>query len=87
MNGLLGYTIHGISCAYIAVFIVIFCFPYALPVQASNMNYSCLIIGGLTVLVSVNWVFKGRKGYKGPQALKYKGRKVGSVPVEKINEA
>lgn len=87
MSGLLGYVVHGISCSYIAVFIVIFCFPYALPVQASNMNYSCLIIGGLTVLVSVVWLFKGNKGYHGPQALNYKGRKVGSVLMENATEA
>ena len=86
MNGLLGYAIHGISCSYIAAFIVIFCFPYALPVQASNMNYSSLILGGLTILISVIWVYKGRKGYSGPRVLHYKGRKLGSVFMEKADE-
>ena len=86
MNGVLGYTIHGLSCLYIAVFIVIFCFPYTLPVQASNMNYSCLMLGGLTILVSVIWIFKGRKGYKGPQALNYRGRKIDSIPLENKHE-
>ena len=81
MKGILGYTVHGMSCLYIVVFIVIFCFPYTLPVQASNMNYSSLILGGLTILVSIIWIFKGRKGYKGPQALYYRGRKIDSVPV------
>ena len=87
MNGLLGSVVHGISCLYIAAFIVIFSFPYALPVQAGNMNYSCLILGGLTIFVSVIWMFKGRKGYAGPQALNYKGRKVERVHVERVNEA
>ena len=87
MNGFLGYAVHGISCLYIAAFIVIFSFPYVLPVQAGNMNYSCLILGGLTVFISVNWVFKGRKGYTGPQALDYKGRKVERVSSERANEA
>ena len=86
MSGLLGYAIHGISCSYIAVFIVIYCFPYALPVRASNMNYSCLILGGLTVLISIIWIFKGRGGYNGPQALNYRGRKVESVLEEKVDE-
>ena len=85
MDGLLGYAIHGISCLYIAVFIVIFCFPYKLPVQASNMNYSSLIFGGVTLFVSVVWMFKGRRGYKGPQALHYKGRRNGSALIEKVN--
>ena len=87
MKGFLGYIIHGMSCLYIAVFIVIFCFPYSLPVQASNMNYSCLIFGGLTIFVSFIWIFKGRKGYKGPQALHYRGRKIDSVPTENEPEA
>ena len=86
MKGLLGYMIHGISCLYIAVFIVIFCFPYTLPVQARNMNYSSLMMGGLTIMVSGVWIFKGRKGYKGPQALHYRGRKIESVPMEHEHE-
>ena len=86
MKGFLGYAIHGISCSYIAVFIVIFCFPYALPVEASNMNYSCVILGGLTIVVSFVWIFKGRKGYQGPQALKYKGRRLESSPGGNANK-
>ena len=80
MKGLLGYAVHGISCSYIAVFIVIFCFPYVLPVEASNMNYSCVILGGFTLVISFFWMVKGRKGYQGPQALKYKGRRLDSGP-------
>ena len=87
MKGLLGYTIHGISCSYIAIFIVIFCFPYTLPVYASNMNYSCLILGGLTIFVSFIWLYKGRKGYLGPQALHYKGRRNGSTTMDKTDGA
>lgn len=86
MNGVLGYMIHGMSCLYIAIFIVIFCFPYTLPVQASNMNYSCLIFGGLTILVSIIWIFKGRRGYSGPQALNYRGRKIDSIPMANEHE-
>ena len=80
MKGLLGYAVHGISCSYIAVFIVIFCFPYVLPVEASNMNYSCVILGGLTIFISFFWMYKGRKGYQGPQALKYNGRRLDTGP-------
>ena len=86
MKGVLGYTVHGLSCLYIAVFIVIFCFPYTLPAKASNMNYSSLILGGLTILISIIWIFKGRRGYKGPQALHYRGRKMDTVPVANEHE-
>lgn len=38
MKGLWGDTFLGVSCVYIIVFIVIFCFPYSLPVTAQSMN-------------------------------------------------
>ena len=68
MKGWLGFVVNGISCLYIITSIVIFCFPYALPVAAGNMNYSCLITGGWTVFVAIWWTFRGRKGYTGPPA-------------------
>ncbi|TKA78029.1 hypothetical protein B0A49_06890, partial [Cryomyces minteri] len=49
MPGWIGYVVGGIGCAYIVVFDVIYCFPYAMPVSAASMNYSALIIGGLTM--------------------------------------
>ncbi|MCJ1309396.1 hypothetical protein MMC25_003055 [Agyrium rufum] len=69
MKGNLGLAMHGIACIYIAVFVVIFCFPYALPVDAGSMNYSCLVSGGLTVFITCWWFWKGSRGYTGPQAL------------------
>ncbi|TKA77794.1 hypothetical protein B0A49_03959 [Cryomyces minteri] len=44
MPGWIGYVVGGIGCAYIVVFDVIYCFPYAMPVSAASMNYSALII-------------------------------------------
>ena len=66
MKGGIGYAVNSISVLYIMAFIVIFCFPFALPVTAKTMNYACLITGGLTVFVAGFWVI--RKGsYVGPQ--------------------
>lgn len=48
----IGYTVSAISCLYIVTFIVIFCFPFSLPVDALTMNYSSLITGGLTIFVA-----------------------------------
>ena len=69
MRGAWGYVANGISCVYIIVFIVIFCFPYALPVDALSMNYASLITGGLTIFVGLWWLWRGRRGYKGPKAI------------------
>lgn len=80
MRGLLGYAINVISCGYIAVFIVIFCFPYSLPVSASTMNYSCLITGGLTIFMAVWWAWIGSRGYKGPPAFVIQGVEALAIP-------
>ena len=69
MRGAWGYVANGISCVYIIVFIVIFCFPYALPVDALSMNYASLITGGLTIFVGLWWLWRGRRGYKGPKRI------------------
>lgn len=63
MKGVTGYVVCGISCAYLFVFIVIFCLPYTMPVSATSMNYSSAITGGVTALVTVLWwVWKRRAG-------------------------
>lgn len=67
MRGWVGYVVNTLSCAYLLVWFVIYSFPYALPTGAAGMNYSCLIWGGLTMLVSLWWVFGARKGYVGPE--------------------
>ncbi|KAI9874448.1 MAG: hypothetical protein M1830_009735, partial [Pleopsidium flavum] len=79
MTGLLGYTVNGIACSYIVVFIVIYCFPYSLPVRAGSMNYSCLITGSLTIFVAVWWTWVGRRGYTGPKALEIDGMEVNAM--------
>ncbi|CAG8979993.1 hypothetical protein HYALB_00005166, partial [Hymenoscyphus albidus] len=48
MGRRMGYVVNSVSCVYIAVFVVIFCFPYSMPVTAVNMNYSSLIAGAVT---------------------------------------
>ncbi|KAI4158502.1 MAG: hypothetical protein LQ342_007388 [Letrouitia transgressa] len=65
----LGYTVNAISCLYITAFIVIFCFPFALPVDVPTMNYSSLITGGLTLFVAAFWIWR-HKDYVGPQQMR-----------------
>ena len=68
MKGMIGFIVNGISCAYIIVFVVVFCFPFALPVDAASMNYASLITGGLSLFVLVFWFI--RQGtYIGPRAV------------------
>ena len=66
MKGAIRYIVNAITCAYIIVFIVIFCFPFAMPINATTMNYASLITGGLTIFQAVFWMFL-QKDYVGPK--------------------
>lgn len=65
--GKYGMIVNAVACLFIAVFIVIFCFPFALPVDPeATMNWTSVMVGGCTIFVGIFWVFK-RKGYEGPK--------------------
>ena len=66
MKGPLGYVVNAVACAYIVVFVVIFCFPFSMPVNAATMNYSSLMTGGTTVFVALFWFWR-QKSYEGPK--------------------
>jgi amino acid transporter len=72
MKGLIGYIVNIISCLFMMAFIVIFCFPFALPVNAENMNYACLITGGLSIFFAAFWLYL-KKDYIGPRVIKLEG--------------
>ncbi|KAJ9653970.1 hypothetical protein H2201_009067 [Coniosporium apollinis] len=66
MKGPVGYVVNIISCLYITAFVVIFCFPFFLPVDAASMNYASLITGGLSLFVAGFWFWRQRD-YVGPK--------------------
>jgi choline transport protein len=67
--GKAGFFVNAISCIYIVVSFVIYCFPYAVPTSAAEMNYTSAITVGLAVLVGIWWMIHGRKSYVGPQVV------------------
>lgn len=67
--GPLGFFLNFISCSYMIVWFVIYCFPFALPVNATSMNYACLIWGALTISIMLWWFLGARKGYEGPKTV------------------
>ncbi|KAF4301678.1 Amino acid/polyamine transporter I [Botryosphaeria dothidea] len=69
MPAAVAYPIGSVGCAYICVFVVIYCFPYAIPFDETSMNYSSAITGGLTILMGCWWFWIRKRGYIGPQAL------------------
>ncbi|KAM0699216.1 hypothetical protein Q7P36_001263 [Cladosporium allicinum] len=62
-----GPIVLGVASAYIIVFDVIFMFPYALPFDVETMNYSCVLVGGITILLALGYAWKRKHGYIGPQ--------------------
>lgn len=65
MKGALGVVVIAVSCAFMAVWLVFYCFPYVYPVKAENMNYSSLISGGLTIIIGIVWCLR-RGIYESP---------------------
>ncbi|KAI0599821.1 putative choline transport protein [Biscogniauxia sp. FL1348] len=66
--GARGYAVTAVSCGYLLVWLVFYCFPYSLPVAAADMNYSSVIVGGLTLLVAI-WWFCVQGRYEGPPVI------------------
>ncbi|KZF19445.1 choline transport protein [Xylona heveae TC161] len=68
MKGWVGFCVNIIACVYMMVFMVLYCFPYAMPATADNMNYSSLVTGGFTIFIAI-WWFLGSKNYTGPMVV------------------
>ncbi|KAJ5615955.1 hypothetical protein N7537_001069 [Penicillium hordei] len=67
MGQKLGMAVNIVSLLYILVTVIFFCFPLVLPATVQNMNYTSVIVVGLTVFTAFWWVFRGRHQYHGPQ--------------------
>ncbi|CZT45529.1 related to cholin permease [Rhynchosporium secalis] len=68
MGHYVGYAVNSIACAYMLVFMVIYCFPYTKPFDAASMNYSSVIAGSVTACAALWWRVRGGR-YVGPRAL------------------
>ncbi|CZS97110.1 probable choline transport protein [Rhynchosporium agropyri] len=66
MHGAIGYIVNAISCIYMLAFIVIFCFPSSSPFSIAVMNWSSLIVGGMTLFVAGFWFWR-QSDYEGPK--------------------
>lgn len=45
--------------------IVMYSFPYAMPVKASNMNYVSAVYAVVVAIITIDWFARGRKSYRG----------------------
>ncbi|RMZ00480.1 hypothetical protein D0864_03721 [Hortaea werneckii] len=62
MSGWKGFAVNTIAVRWLSFAIVFFSFPYYKPVTAQNMNYTCVVVGGLALLQLGWWLCVG-KGY------------------------
>lgn len=58
-----GWLVNGVAVGWLVFAIVFFSFPYNMPVTVQNMNYTCVVVGGIPVLILVWWVL-GNRQYK-----------------------
>ncbi|PVI02997.1 amino acid transporter [Periconia macrospinosa] len=61
-----GVVINLVSIMYLALVSVFLLFPVSQPVTPRNMNYAIVVLGGVMVLISIYWILRARKTYKGP---------------------
>ncbi|TKX18482.1 choline transport protein [Elsinoe australis] len=66
MPNALAYPMLAVANGYILCFIVIFCFPAAIPFDAATMTYVSVVISGITLFISVWWFIKSKRGYVSP---------------------
>ncbi|KAJ4263450.1 hypothetical protein NW762_006269 [Fusarium torreyae] len=61
-----GYVINYIASIFVVTTSIFFCFPTTIPVTGNTMNYVCVVIGILVVLIALYWAFYGNR-FKGPK--------------------
>ncbi|KAF3395736.1 Choline transport protein [Penicillium rolfsii] len=58
-----GWLINGVTVGWLVFAITFFSFPYSMPLTVQNMNYTCVVVGGLPILI-MGWWLVGNKQYK-----------------------
>ncbi|KAM0620354.1 hypothetical protein ACHAQF_007637 [Verticillium nonalfalfae] len=55
MGNRIGPIVNTVTVCWLTFAIVFFSFPYVQPVTVQNMNYTCVVVGGLVILISGWW--------------------------------
>ncbi|EJT75557.1 choline transporter [Gaeumannomyces tritici R3-111a-1] len=72
MGPRIGPVVNSITVCWLVFAIVFFSFPYVMPVDPTNMNYTCVVVGGLSLLVGAYW-FQAGAEYTQEMLAKAKG--------------
>lgn len=74
--GPLGLFANIVLLAWTLFTLVMYSLPYAKPVSAGNMNYVCVVYAIVAFITGMDWVFRGRKSYRGAGERKAEARPV-----------
>ncbi|KAG7137001.1 Choline transport protein like [Verticillium longisporum] len=55
MGNRIGPIVNTVTVCWLTFAIVFFSFPYVQPATVQNMNYTCVVVGGLVILISGWW--------------------------------
>ncbi|KGQ12841.1 Choline transport protein [Beauveria bassiana D1-5] len=64
--GRFSFPVHVVAFLFGCYMVLFISFPVNHPVTAANMNYGSAIIGAISILAIMLWIFYGRKYYYGP---------------------
>ncbi|KAJ4299251.1 hypothetical protein N0V90_004495 [Kalmusia sp. IMI 367209] len=64
--GRLGPWINGFAIVWSAVVMFFSFWPASVPVNAVNMNWSCVLWGAVVIFAATFWILHGKKVYQGP---------------------
>lgn len=64
--GALGYFCNIFSIIWIVLLGVLICIPPSQPATLGSMNYICVILVGVFIILNCLWFAIGRKGFEGP---------------------
>ncbi|KAK7536466.1 amino acid permease-domain-containing protein [Phyllosticta citribraziliensis] len=68
--GPIGLFSNFVLLAYTGFTLIMFSFPYSMPVAPSNMNYVCAVYGVIVAIIAVDWLARGRRKYRGQEVRK-----------------
>lgn len=63
--GPIGLLANVILLCWTVFTLIMYSFPYTMPVTAGNMNYISAVYGVVVVIIGLDWFARGRKQYRG----------------------
>ncbi|KAL9565017.1 hypothetical protein ACKAV7_010875 [Fusarium commune] len=61
MGPTIGPIVNTVTVCWLTFAIIFFSFPYVMPVEVANMNYTCVVVGGLAILIGAWWLKAGEE--------------------------